>query len=110
MMKPQRINKNHYEDEDEFNDREHNKDFLMQSSNNLRFKKFEPREETEGANDGLDYGKDFSFNPAKFYCKYHRGYEVEFCCEINNTFYCKKCQPEHQEHKDRVLASIPFDL
>lgn len=82
----------------------------MQSSNNLRLKKFEPRDETEGANDGLDYGKDFSFNPAKFYCKYHRGYEVEFCCEINNAFYCKKCQPEHREHKDRVLASIPYDL
>ena len=36
---------------------------------------------------------------------------MEFCCEINNTFYCKKCQPEHLEHRgDRVLAMIPYSL
>ena len=83
---------------------------MMSSTKNMRFQKFEPRQEIEGANDGLEYGMDFSFNPTKFYCKHHPTYEAEFCCEINNSFYCKKCQPDHREHRDRVLASIPYEL
>ena len=39
------------------------KDELMQSSNNLRFKKFEPRADDPINNAGLSYGEDFSFNP-----------------------------------------------
>ena len=84
----------------------------MGTSKNLRFKEFEPRQEIdENINDGLNYGSDFSFNPTKFYCREHPSNEIEFVCEINNTFYCKRCQPDHREHTgDRILASIPYQL
>jgi len=68
-----------------------NKDIMMQTSKNQRFSKFVPRSANPDNNAGLNYGDDFTFNPTKFYCKQHTSNEVEFCCEINNTFYCKKC-------------------
>lgn len=69
-----------------------NKDLLMSSSNNLRFKKFEPRADGENnPNDGLNFTDDFSFNPTKFYCPKSRTYELEFVCAITGKFYCKKC-------------------
>ena len=62
-------------------------------------------------NDGLNYGGDFVFNPKKFYCPHHPGNEVEFHCAINGSFYCRKCQPNHEGHtEDRVLSTICFDL
>ena len=69
---------------------------MMSTSKNMRFKKFEPRADIEGKNDGLAIGDDFSFNPTKFYCRKHPNYEVEFCSQINNNFYCKKCLPDHR--------------
>ena len=64
---------------------------LLQNSSNMRFKQFQPRATEPGLNAGMNYESDFSFNPQKFFCKTHTSNEVEFCCEINNTFYCKKC-------------------
>lgn len=46
-----------------------NKDLMMQTSNNTRFKKFAPRANQPDANAGLSYGEDFSFNPTKFFCQ-----------------------------------------
>ena len=58
----------------------------------------------------MNYNDDFQFNPTKFYCKKHR-YEVEFCCEITNEFYCRKCKPDHIDCMgDKVLSSIPYQL
>ena len=69
-----------------------NRDLLLNSSNNIRFKKFEPRAENENnLNDGLNFTDDFSFNPTKFYCPKSRTYELEFVCSVTGNFYCKKC-------------------
>lgn len=58
----------------------------------MRFKKFVPRaEQDDQSNSGLNYGDDFSFCPQKFFCRQHHSNEIEFICEINNEFYCKKC-------------------
>ncbi len=54
---------------------------------------FKPKEckkiSAESISDGLDIGNDFLFNPKKFYCKNHPTYEVEYCNQISNNFYCK---------------------
>lgn len=60
---------------------------------------------------GLNFETDFTFNPKKFFCKKHPNMEIEFCCEINEEFYCKKCLPDHEGHKtDKVLNSILLGL
>lgn len=83
----------------------------MQSSKNMRLRKFKPRGFDEDANAGLGHSQDFMFNPTKFYCKEHRSSEVEFYCEVANIFYCKRCQPDHAKHySDKVITSIPFQL
>ena len=89
-----------------------NKDLSMSMSNNMRFKKFEPRaEKADVSNEGLNYADNFQFNPTKFYCKEHTGNEVEFVSEVNNNFYCKKCDPEKIAGcKEAVLSSIPYKL
>lgn len=70
------------------------------------FKEFKPAEDKS-----LNFESDFSFNPKKFFCKQHPGQEVEFCCEITEEFYCRKCAPNHQAHTgDRVLSSICLGL
>jgi hypothetical protein len=76
-----------------------NKDIMMATSKNQRFSKFVPRSTDPDNNTGLNYADDFTFNPTKFYCKKHSSNEVEFWCEINNTFYCKKCQSDHMDHR-----------
>ena len=48
--------------------------------------------------------EDFQYMPKKFYCSKHTDYEIEFCCSINETFYCKQCLPSHMGHDDCVLA------
>jgi len=71
------------------------------------FKKFVPRFEKEKIKKQfLDEMKDFNYVPKKFMCKKHRETEVEFCCRINETFFCKLCLPTHAGHDDLVLAEI----
>jgi hypothetical protein len=63
------------------------------------FKKFELTEDR-----GLNFDTDFMLNPKKFFCKKHPSSEIEFCCEIREEFYCRKCVGDHEGHKnDRVL-------
>lgn len=50
--------------------------------------------------------EDFNYVPQKFFCKKHREQEVEFCCSLNETFYCRLCQPTHSGHDDIVLAEV----
>jgi len=72
------------------------------------FKQFKPSEDKS-----LNYESDFTFtlNPKKFFCKLHPQQEVEFCCEITEEFYCRKCQQNHSTHRgDRVLNSICLGL
>lgn len=69
-----------------------------------------PKFELNSEQGGLDFSKDFTFNPKKFYCKLHPGAEVEFVCEINGGFYCRQCLPKHEGHSDRVLAKICHEV
>ena len=69
------------------------------------FKKFQPRSEKQGK-PAIDEVKDFIYQPKKFMCKKHKETEVEYCCGINETFYCKLCLPLHNGHEDAVLADI----
>lgn len=74
---------------------------------NQRFSTFEPTKPSAG----LKMGADFSFNPKKFYCRSHPNNEVEFCNEINNTFYCRECQPQMSSGPDdKVLSSISKEV
>lgn len=50
--------------------------------------------------------EDFEYMPKKFFCNKHRETEIEFCCTINETFYCKLCLPSHRGHDDIVLAEV----
>ncbi len=50
--------------------------------------------------------KDFTYLPKKFFCKKHKETEVEFCCTLNETFYCKLCLPTHANHDDMILAEV----
>lgn len=54
----------------------------------------------------LDEVKDFVYMPKKFMCPKHKETEIEFCCQINETFYCKLCMPSHSGHDDIVLAEV----
>ena len=70
------------------------------------FKEFKPAEDKS-----LNFGSDFTINPKKFYCLIHKQQEVEFCCEITEEFYCRKCAPNHSSHRgDRVLNGICLGL
>jgi len=48
--------------------------------------------------------QDFHYKPKKFYCKTHKSEEVEYCCVLNESFYCRLCLPRHDQHGDVVLA------
>ena len=37
----------------------------------------------------LDIGKDFVFNPKKFFCPSHPSTEIEYCNQISGNFYCR---------------------
>lgn len=39
-------------------------------------------------------------------CKKHKETEVEYCCRLNETFFCRLCLPSHQNHDDLVLADV----
>ena len=54
--------------------------------------------------------KDFSYMPRKLFCKKHKETEVEFCCTLNETFYCKLCLPSHNNHGDMVLAEVSHQI
>ncbi|CDW89554.1 UNKNOWN [Stylonychia lemnae] len=71
------------------------------------FKKFMPRSEKEKFKKQIiDEIRDFVYVPKKFFCKKHKQTEVEYCCAINETFFCKLCLPTHQGHDDLVLSEI----
>ncbi len=71
------------------------------------FKKFRPRaEKIKREQEILDEVKAFSYNPKRFFCKNHKDTEIEYCCKINETFYCKLCAHKHKGHDDTVLADI----
>jgi len=54
----------------------------------------------------LDEVSDFSYNPKKYFCKKHHNLEIEYCCKINESFYCKLCVGGHVGHEDTILADI----
>eukprot|EP00347_Sterkiella_histriomuscorum_P012972 403366506 len=75
------------------------------------FKKFMPRSEKEKFKQKmLEEIKDFQYHPKRFMCKKHKNSEVQFCCSINETFFCKLCMPQHQGHDDMVLSQVCEDI
>lgn len=69
------------------------------------FKKFQPRSEKKRVKKGLlDEIADFIYTPRRFFCPKHKDTEIEYCCKINEAFYCKLCLPLHHGHDDLVLA------
>lgn len=71
------------------------------------FKKFMPRsEKKKKAKDMLDELSDFMYTPRRFFCQKHKDTEIEYCCKINEKFYCRLCLPGHHGHDDTVLVDI----
>lgn len=71
------------------------------------FKKFKTRTEKQRtAQTVLDEMNHFSYNPKRFFCQRHKDTEIEYCCKINETFYCRLCVPNHKGHDDLVLADV----
>lgn len=54
----------------------------------------------------IDELNTFNYHPKKFFCKKHKETEIDYCCMINETFYCKLCLPSHYGHEDLVLADV----
>lgn len=69
--------------------------------------KFLPDEDSD---QGLDIGKDFVFNPKKFFCPSHPSTEIEYCNEISGNFYCKQCRSKYAKQDDKVLSTICLDI
>jgi len=71
------------------------------------FKKFMPRsEKKKNKKDMIDELQDFMYVPRRFFCKKHKDTEIEYCCKINENFYCRLCMPAHSGHDDTVLAEV----
>lgn len=72
-----------------------------------RFSKFVPRaQKKELKNQMINEMQEFMYTPKKLFCPKHKDTEIEFCCVINETFYCKLCIPNHLGHDDLVLADV----
>ncbi len=71
------------------------------------FKKFKPRSEKHKLSKTvMNELNDFAYNPKKFFCQKHKDTEIEYCCKINETFYCRLCAHNHKGHDDLVLADV----
>ena len=54
----------------------------------------------------LNEVSDFTYNPRQFFCQKHKDTDIEYCCKINEKFYCRLCLPAHNGHDDLVLVEI----
>ena len=43
----------------------------------------------------VDEIADFEYVPKKFYCHKHKETEIDYCCTLNEQFFCKLCLPSH---------------
>jgi len=55
--------------------------------------------------------KAFGIEPKRAQmCKKHRDTQVEFYCEVENIFYCRRCAKEHTGHDDKCVSEIANDV